>query len=97
MADLTEYPTPRSRQNPGPPPTCPFINQQCQRTRQLKPDNQPSPNFRARDLVSVYVGDRPFQRRVGVVPSGEAAYMEGFPNRQTLFAVLFHNFLGSCR
>jgi hypothetical protein len=22
---LSEYPTPRSRQNPGPPPTCPFI------------------------------------------------------------------------
>jgi hypothetical protein len=41
----------------------------------------------------VYVGDRPFQRRVGVVPSGEAAYLEGFPNRQTLFAFLFHNFL----
>jgi hypothetical protein len=22
---LTEYPTPRGRQNPEPPPTCPFI------------------------------------------------------------------------
>jgi len=29
------------------------------------------------------------QRRVG-----EGAYMEGFPNRQTLFAILFQNFLG---
>jgi hypothetical protein len=44
-------------------------------------------------MLPVYVGDRPFQRRVGVVPSGEAAYMEGFPDRQTLFAVLFHKFL----
>ena len=71
MADLTEYPTPRSRQNPEPPPTCPFINQQCQRTRQLKPDNQPSPNFRARDLVSVYVGDRSKREPVALTASVE--------------------------
>ncbi|MFC3431693.1 MULTISPECIES: hypothetical protein [Sphingobium] len=31
MANLTEYPAPRSHKNPEPPPTCPFINQQCQR------------------------------------------------------------------
>ncbi|WP_340266269.1 hypothetical protein, partial [Sphingobium mellinum] len=87
-------PTPKIRQNPEPPPTCPFINQQCQRARQLKTGQPmiPDPCVPG-DLVSVYVGDRPFQRRIGVVPSGEAAYMEGLPNRQTLFAVLFHNFL----
>ncbi|WP_237751500.1 hypothetical protein, partial [Sphingobium sp. DC-2] len=77
-----------------PPPTCPFINQQCQRTRQLKRDSHSSSKPVPREMRPVYVGDRPFQRRVGVVPSGEAAYMEGFPNRQTLFALLFQKFLG---
>ncbi|MEC3912909.1 hypothetical protein U5A82_21275 [Sphingobium sp. CR2-8] len=39
------------------------------------------------------MGDRLVQRRSGVVPSGEAAYMEGIPNRQTVFAILFQKFL----
>ena len=42
----------------------------------------------------VHVGDRLAQRRKGAVPSGEAAYMDGIPNRQTLFAILFQKFLG---
>lgn len=63
------------------------------KSRQLKRDSHSSSKLVPREVRPVYVGDRPFQRLSGVVPSGEAAYMEGFPNRQTVFALLFQKFL----
>ncbi|MFC3428336.1 hypothetical protein ACFOKK_00030 [Sphingobium fuliginis] len=94
MANLTEYPAPRSHKNPEPPPTCPFINQQCQRadnhTGQLSYPVPCVPGDQRPFLLATVVSAVPVgQRRVG-----EGAYMEGFPNRQTLFAILFQNFLG---
>ncbi|WP_341897603.1 hypothetical protein, partial [Sphingobium sp. YR657] len=56
---------------------------------------QPSNPFLASGgTVSVYVGDHPVQRRSGVVPSGEKPSRWVSLNRQTLFAFLFHIFLG---
>jgi hypothetical protein len=56
--------------------------------RQDLADNQRTPIFVPGDLVSVYVGDRLVGGGEAVVPSGEAAYMEGVGFGQTLFAVL---------
>ncbi|MDO7835868.1 hypothetical protein Q4610_12515, partial [Sphingobium sp. HBC34] len=62
--NLTDHTTPESRGRPEPPPTCPFINQQCQRTAPtIKPDNQKSPILSAGKMASVYLGDRLVQRR----------------------------------
>jgi hypothetical protein len=58
-------------------------------------DNHPPRSLRSGGLLSVYMGDQTGQNLVrGSVLSGEAAYMEGFPNRQMLFAILFQKFLG---
>ncbi|WP_145988132.1 hypothetical protein [Sphingobium amiense] len=81
--------------NTEPPPTCPFINQQCQRTfRQGKADNLPPPILAFRG-TGVRLCRRPSIQHLdkGSVPSGEAAYMEGFADRQTLFAILFQKIL----
>ena len=44
MANLTEYPAPESHKNPEPPPTCPFINPQCQRTHNIRRGQQDQPD-----------------------------------------------------
>jgi len=52
--------TPTRRYPHEPPPTCPFISQQCQRTsRHQNRTSHPTRSLRAGRLASVYEGDLP--------------------------------------
>ncbi|WP_216820924.1 hypothetical protein, partial [Sphingobium sp. AM] len=67
MAILTEHPAPRSRRNPEPPPTCPFINQQCQRASPNIRSGQPAIlELSFEDLAILDIGDRS-QRKPEVI------------------------------
>ena len=80
---LTEYPTPRGRQNPEPPPTCPFIytnNENEPHRRQFLPLFQGG-----WDRLRCYGKPRCTDWRSAV---DEGVSMRGRPIRQPLFALL---------
>ena len=74
---VTRTPCASKPQDPGPPPTCPFIkHHNVKEPTDKKPDTQRSPIFLPEEGVSCYVGDRG-GGNVGVRRCGEGAYMDG--------------------
>lgn len=96
---VTRTPCASKPQDPGPPPTCPFIKHHNvkelpSKTRHTdkKPDTQRSPIFLPEEGVSCYVGDRavealasrPVKRHLGLA----------FDSVNRVFAILFQFFCG---